>query len=328
MSQLEISVIIPTYNRRKYLEETLDSLSNQDLSAKSFEVIVVDDGSKDTTKEIAKKNYPFELKYISQSNQGDAIARNTGAKASRGVWLVFLDDDILVEPGYLAAILAGHQSSSKRIVVGKEFLWLKEGNPVKQGRNLDRQSLQEPELGEIEFVEVCSNNMSLSKEAYFSIGMMQNLDFPGSSMWCDVDFSYRAKKRGYEFLRSSGAICWHRDYVSQNMENLKKRWREASYRSVELFRRHPELITYLPMFYDMTPINWREDPPILILRKFARRISSYSPTLSLLEMVDKLLERINTPSAVMPRIKYWIIGGYIFRGYRDGLRDHLLVKVQ
>ena len=63
-SLLPISVIIPTYNRRDLLRETLNSLVQQTYPKNCFEVIVVDDGSTDGTEEIAAETFPFPLRYF------------------------------------------------------------------------------------------------------------------------------------------------------------------------------------------------------------------------------------------------------------------------
>jgi glycosyltransferase involved in cell wall biosynthesis len=84
-----ISVIIPCYNHARYLPAAIDSVSMQDYPNK--EIIVVDDGSSDNTKEVAA-NYP-QVKYIFQNNSGLSAARNTGLKNSGGELLLFLDAD-------------------------------------------------------------------------------------------------------------------------------------------------------------------------------------------------------------------------------------------
>ena len=73
-----ISVIIPTFNRAIILKECLHALSLQDLDQINYEVIVVDDGSKDNTKEIVEsfKSKIVNIRYIHQSNRGQGIARN------------------------------------------------------------------------------------------------------------------------------------------------------------------------------------------------------------------------------------------------------------
>ncbi len=322
MATLEISVVIPTFNRKQYLLETLASLANQTFPCDRFEVIVVDDGSTDGSSEIASQEFPFALRCIRQENQGDALARNNGAKHGRAELLVFLDDDILVEPNYLAALYRAHEGAGNRIVVGTEILWLEAGNPLEEAHPVRSQHSQETELVDVEFPKVCSNNMSIYREAFIGLGMMQNLDFPGSSMWCDADFSYRAQLKGFEFYRSTAAICWHRDYVYRNLGNQIRRWREASYRAVPLFQKYPDLIQYLPMFSDKTPINWSHDAPALILRKSVRWLASLEAFLWLLEKAFKVLNQLNPSGRFLEGLRRWIIGGYIYRGYRDGLREN------
>lgn len=94
-----VSVIIPTYNCAKYICETIDSVLSQ--TYKDFEIIVVDDGSTDNTKEVLKP-YMEKIRYIYQKNGGRSSARNTGIKTARGRYVAFLDSDDLWIPGKLA----------------------------------------------------------------------------------------------------------------------------------------------------------------------------------------------------------------------------------
>lgn len=89
MLQQLVSVIIPCYNYGKYLGKAIESVLSQSYT--HFEIIVVDDGSTDDTREVAQ-NYDL-VKYIYQSNQGVSAARNNGIKNSTGKFLVFLDAD-------------------------------------------------------------------------------------------------------------------------------------------------------------------------------------------------------------------------------------------
>ncbi len=84
-----ISVVIPCYNHAHYLPEAIESLRQQ--SFQDFEIIVVDDGSSDNTREVALE-YP-EVRYVYKENGGLSSARNTGIKESKGDFLVFLDAD-------------------------------------------------------------------------------------------------------------------------------------------------------------------------------------------------------------------------------------------
>ena len=178
------------------------------------------------------------------------------------------------------------------------------------------------------FRDVYSNNMSLRREAYFKIGMMRGLDFPGSSMWCDLDFNYRAYRQGFEFCRSTKAVCWHRDHTVRSLDAYKKRVRTAAYRAVVLFQKYPELLAYVPMFSDKTPITWGQDPPRLVARKLARSLASSPPALWSMEQIVTALEKYSPASGILPALYRYIIGGYTFRGYREGLREFEPAGVQ
>jgi len=89
-SQTFISVIIPTFNREKYIKSTIDSVLAQ--TYKNYEIIVVDDGSTDGTKKILNR-YGDRIRYIYQDNAGVYTARNVGIKAAKADWIAFLDDD-------------------------------------------------------------------------------------------------------------------------------------------------------------------------------------------------------------------------------------------
>ena len=87
---MKISVIIPTYNRKHTLQRAIDSVLAQTF--KPFEIIIVDDGSKDGTKEWLLLNYP-SVQYIHQPNNGVSSARNKGIQISQGSWIALLDSD-------------------------------------------------------------------------------------------------------------------------------------------------------------------------------------------------------------------------------------------
>jgi GT2 family glycosyltransferase/peptidoglycan/xylan/chitin deacetylase (PgdA/CDA1 family) len=116
---MKLSVIIPTYNRRKLLEDTLAALTRQDLAPSEFEVIVVNDGSSDDTESfLARANPPFRFSYVTQRNAGQAAARNTGMRVARGDVLVFLDDDIVAARQLLSVHAAAHDRHENVVAFG------------------------------------------------------------------------------------------------------------------------------------------------------------------------------------------------------------------
>lgn len=95
-NSIEVSVVIPTYNRKALLKDTIDSLLHQTYPKDRYEIIVVDDGSSDGTEELVRAimdDSPCVLRYYRQENQGQAAARNLGIKHSKGEIIGFTDDD-------------------------------------------------------------------------------------------------------------------------------------------------------------------------------------------------------------------------------------------
>ena len=92
-----VSVVIPTYNSAEFLVEALDSVSEQTYN--NYEVVLIDDGSTDNTKEVVEAyRSRIKLNYIYQENQGVAAARNRGIAAAKGELIAFLDADDLFLP--------------------------------------------------------------------------------------------------------------------------------------------------------------------------------------------------------------------------------------
>ncbi|MCZ6594516.1 MAG: glycosyltransferase family 2 protein [Bacteroidetes bacterium] len=114
MSQIEkalipISIIICTYNRASYLKLTLKSLTAQTLDKQDYEIVVIDDGSSDNTREIVGEfSNRLPIKYFYQENAGLASSKNHGIYAAQGRILLFLDDDDIATPTLLEEHLKTH----------------------------------------------------------------------------------------------------------------------------------------------------------------------------------------------------------------------------
>lgn len=93
-----VSVIIPTYNRANFVTKAIDSVLAQTFA--DYEIIVIDDGSTDNTKEVLDP-YRGKIQYIHQENSGVSAARNAGIRMARGNWVAFLDSDDEWMPEYL-----------------------------------------------------------------------------------------------------------------------------------------------------------------------------------------------------------------------------------
>jgi len=125
--RLKVSVIIPTYNRKAFLPEAIDSVLNQ--TYRDIEIIVVDDGSTDGTGDLLKERYGDTIRYYYKANGGCASARNAGIKISEGEYIAFLDSDDMFLPEKLedqAAVLDSHRNvglvySDSYALAGKEM---------------------------------------------------------------------------------------------------------------------------------------------------------------------------------------------------------------
>ena len=85
-----VSVVIATYNRADFLPETIDSVLHQRFQ--DFELIVVDDGSTDSTREVMERYAP-RVRYIYQENRGPSAARNLGVRHAKGPWIAIQDSN-------------------------------------------------------------------------------------------------------------------------------------------------------------------------------------------------------------------------------------------
>ncbi len=109
------TLIIPTRNKSAFLSRTLASLATQD--GRAFEVVVVDDGSEDDTRDVARSfEGALDLRYIRRAHKGRAAARNAAVRASRGDLLVFCDDDRLASRSFVADHLAAHEDALAPLV--------------------------------------------------------------------------------------------------------------------------------------------------------------------------------------------------------------------
>src|SRR6476660_1387504 len=118
---LDLSIIVPTYNRRKFLPALLESLAAQDYPADGWELVIVDDGSPDDTVAYLRSGdgqRPANMVVVEQANSGPAVARNNGAKQASGRALLFLDDDMVASPSLVREHAAAHLEQPWSVVVG------------------------------------------------------------------------------------------------------------------------------------------------------------------------------------------------------------------
>lgn len=126
MNRELISVIIPTYNRAEMLKEAMQSILNQ--TYQNFEILVIDDGSVDNTKEIVQSYKDKRINYIWQEHSGlSPRARNTGIKIAKGMYIALLDSDDIWLPRKLEEQLKAFEENQDILVVATNSVYFSDG---------------------------------------------------------------------------------------------------------------------------------------------------------------------------------------------------------
>lgn len=199
---MKISIIIPTYNEEKAIEECLNSLLGQTLN--DFEVIVVDDGSTDNTSEILRSYHSpvASFQFLKQNHKGAGAARNLGAEKAKGEILVFVDADMTFDKGFLKNLIAPIDSgkvkgtfSKEEIVSNWYNLWAKCWNINEGWEEGKRHPKNYPDTQPV--------FRAITKSEFDRVGGFT----PGGY---DDDWSL-GRKLGYEAALAPGAIFYHKN---------------------------------------------------------------------------------------------------------------------
>ena len=315
---MKVSVIIPTFNRPKPLTKTLDALTDQTFPHDQFEVIVVDDGSTKSLVPIKKRTDPFSLHVVHQQNSGATIARNYGASKSSGEFLIFMDDDIRLLPNTLARLIEVLSNSTRSIVMGAlvlpvelqttAFSKLQSGHVVDSAVQL------------VHWSETMTGLLAIRAADFVTIDQFHD-PTGGWPNWDDVDFGYRSDAAGFKLLRCHDAVAEHWDYSIADVDEMGRRYHRAAQSAVRLFQSYPRMVGAIPMFDDKLPITWRQDSWKLIARKLIRPISSTNLVMSLIRLLLHFCETLLPSPRILTPLYRWIIGSYIYTGYRTALRE-------
>lgn len=252
---MEASVIIPTYNRAEKLCSCLKALSEQTQPARDFEVIVVVDGSTDGTLErLTRLPTPYVLRLIAQPNSGQAIALNRGGAASRGRIFIFLDDDIIVTPPFVAEHLHLHQSRDQVVGIGQLTLTLPPGadwfaSGFARGWHDHYEALNRGQR-QPDWDDCYGGNMSVSRAAFMAVGG----NVTDLSRGYDVELAYRLKQYGCSFEYLPQALG--NQYESKGFRELSADSEFAGGASIELARRHPATQAKLLGHFEKERRSW------------------------------------------------------------------------
>lgn len=119
---IEVSVIVCTFNRERYLELCLNALANQTLDNNRYEIVIVNNNSPDNSDSVCKSfisQHPeLNISYSVEFNQGHTYARNRGIEEAQGLYFAFIDDDAFVKPPYCEEILNYFENNKEVMALG------------------------------------------------------------------------------------------------------------------------------------------------------------------------------------------------------------------
>jgi glycosyltransferase involved in cell wall biosynthesis len=222
-----VSVIVPAYNAEKTIGRCLECLMKQDCT-EEFEVIVIDDGSVDSTPEIIAKFR--KVKLIHQENAGPAAARNRGAAMAEGEIILFTDSDCFPEHNWISEMI----KPFKRNI---EIAGVKGSYKTRQKQIMAKfvQLEYEDKYGYMqknEFIDFIDTYSAAFKKKVFLEMNGYDTDFPVACAE-DVELSYRLSNKGYKMVFNPGAVVYHL-HPDTLPAYLKKKYKFAYWRMLAL----------------------------------------------------------------------------------------------
>lgn len=245
---MKYSLIIPVYNRPDEVDELLESLCHQ--THKDFEVLVIEDGSQNKCEEVVQRYLSsLDVRYFYKENSGPSPSRNYGAERSRGEFLLILDSDCVLPPGYIQAIdeeLARRDADA----FGGPDRAHESFTPVQKAINYAMTSFFTTGgirggKKKMDKFYPRSFNMGIRAEAYRALGGFAPMRFGE-----DIDFSIRIFKEGYACRLFPEAWVWHKRRT--DLKKFFKQVHNSGIARINLYKKHPEslkLVHMLPAIF-------------------------------------------------------------------------------
>ncbi len=249
---LELSVVIPTYNRLDTLQHVIPSLLEQSVARDTYELLICDSNSTDGTAEYLASvhaQYP-NVRHLPGSYNGRAMARNAGVRQAQGEVVLFNDSDIIADRGLIEAHLRHHREQRKIAVVGWEVQVKSiEDYEYKREHPDERGSLHPPSRKKLSWLYFLTGNASVRREDLLAVGIFDE-SFTGYGHE-DLELGYRLQKAGISILYESGAINYHCQDVPH--DDQVEKMKLAGRSTVRFYRKHPDFAVMANL--GMTPLS-------------------------------------------------------------------------
>jgi len=241
------SIIIPTYNRKDLLKQTLESFEKLSYPKIKFEIIVVDDGSTDGTNEFLENvthTLGYSLTCYRQSNKGPASARNKGIELASGEIILFTGDDCIPNPDLLDEHNRYYQNFNADNNMGiLGFTGIHpdiEITPFIEYLYISGHQFAYPSLingKEVSFEYYYTTNLSLPREKIIEIGGFDE-EFP-SAAFEDIELGYRLSQKGFKLIYNQNAVTLHK-HPTDLSQFIERSFRVGE-AAIIFFKLHPEL---------------------------------------------------------------------------------------
>ena len=270
---MRYSVIIPVYNRPDEADELLQSLTSQTL--KDFEVIVVEDGSERTCKEVVEKySEQLDIHYFMKKNSGPGPSRNYGVERAKGEYVLILDSDCVLPEGYLAAVEQELTTEPCDAFGGPDrahesFTLVQKAISYSMTSFFTTGGIRGGKTKMDKFYPR-SFNMGVKREVYQKLGGFSKMRFGE-----DIDFSYRLVENGHTTRLFSEAWVWHKRRT--DFDKFFKQVFNSGIARINLSKRHPgtlKLVHLLPMVFTVGVIFLLVAAVVLRLATFATHPTS------------------------------------------------------
>lgn len=239
---MQISVVIPTYNRLPILQKCLTALEKQELSddkIEDYEIVVVDDGSSDRTLAWLAENQTNlpHVKAIEQNHQGAAAARNLGVNNAVGDTIIFIDSDLVVTSSFL-------QSHANALAKGKQDLGsdrLFTYGAVINTNNFEDPTSEPYKLTDFSAAYFATGNVAIARKWLEQAGLFDT----GFQLygWEDLELGVRLKKLNLKLIKCPQAVGyhWHPAFNLEQIPQAIEREIERGKMGVVFYDKHPTL---------------------------------------------------------------------------------------
>lgn len=238
-----ISIVVPSHNREDLLRQLFDALERQVPEAPRFDVVVVADGCRDGTVALCA-SYPggFRVHVVETPGCGPAVARNRGVEIATAPLLLFLDDDVIPEPGLIRAHALAHRDRPGSAVVGPYPPWPHASEDLFRLRIRDNWLKHFDAVGarghRFGYRDLLTGNLSLDRDLWTAMG---GLDPAFAYAREDLEFGVRLIERGVDIRFCPDAFAWHHEHLTSSLSRAFRRARDEGRSDALLALKHPNL---------------------------------------------------------------------------------------